>query len=293
MESTREFDTFGPWIDEVRTADDLPRLYRDAGVDPAAHRLVLKVPRNIERRNATPDMDLYDHLITVDDEALGVLSRRDGTYDTVRIPVGEIIAIQTSVTLLDGRLTIHTVDGPPVTLAYNGSADAPVQDLVRLLRELYLPAPTAAAVSPSDLDVPNLGAPDTGLVTAYRKLIVKESGMHVVNAARRRVVVPKSGALSRAVHRMWPMTMHASIFAAGDREAQAFHRRDWFSRDGANGHSIARTVIARPRINDVRLTPHDRYEQVKVLTVHAGNNQLRFPVPVGPDTEAFLTPLGT
>ena len=38
---TAEHDAFGPWIDTVRTLDEVPRLYRPHGVDPFAARLVL------------------------------------------------------------------------------------------------------------------------------------------------------------------------------------------------------------------------------------------------------------
>ncbi|WP_448629439.1 hypothetical protein [Cellulomonas soli] len=74
--STTEYDRFGPWIDQVRTPQDVPRLYRDHAIDLDSARLVLKVPRNITRRDATPDMDLYDHLLVLDATRLTVLSRR-------------------------------------------------------------------------------------------------------------------------------------------------------------------------------------------------------------------------
>jgi len=81
--STAEFDAFGPWIDEVRTASAVPRLYRDYPLDLDAARLVLKVPRNIARRDALPTMDLYDHLLVVGPHDLTVLSAR--TAGTARL----------------------------------------------------------------------------------------------------------------------------------------------------------------------------------------------------------------
>ncbi|BDZ60782.1 hypothetical protein GCM10025873_05730 [Demequina sediminis] len=71
-----EYDRFGPWIDRVETEADVPRLFRPHGVDLAAARLVLKVPRNVARRDASPDMDLYDHLLVLGRDSLTVLSRR-------------------------------------------------------------------------------------------------------------------------------------------------------------------------------------------------------------------------
>ena len=39
--STPEYDAFGPWVDPVRTAEEVPPLYRDHPVDLAGSRLVL------------------------------------------------------------------------------------------------------------------------------------------------------------------------------------------------------------------------------------------------------------
>ena len=64
MHVISEYDAFGPWIYEVHNVDELPRLYQNAGIDPTTCSLVLKIPRNIERRDATPDMHLYDHLVS-------------------------------------------------------------------------------------------------------------------------------------------------------------------------------------------------------------------------------------
>ena len=70
-----EYARFGPWVDEIASADELPRLYRDHPIDFAAALLVLKVPRNIARRDARPDMDLYDHVVVLEPDRLTVLSR--------------------------------------------------------------------------------------------------------------------------------------------------------------------------------------------------------------------------
>ncbi len=59
MSATRvsEYDRFGPWIDEVLDLEDVPALFRDHAIDFDTARLVLKVPREIARRDATADMD--------------------------------------------------------------------------------------------------------------------------------------------------------------------------------------------------------------------------------------------
>ncbi|BEL04324.1 hypothetical protein Q0Z83_025150 [Actinoplanes sichuanensis] len=284
-DSTPEFDRFGPWIDEVRDFDDLPRLYQSAGIDPAAYRLVLKVPRDIERRNAHPDMHLYDYLLAVDEENLTVLARRDDHYDTHRIPHDRIAAIADSVRLLNGLLSVHTVDGPVVTVRYNGSANGPIRELITLLRRWYVPQRTTVPADAYHVE-PVLDRADTGLLTDYHRMVTQEPGMRPVNVAGRRVVTPVAG-LARVRGKVWPTVLHASIVAADDREIQVIHRRDWFTGTG-DDLSSARTVLPRSRITGIQIQPHPAYRGVQVLTVRAGAAGLDFFLAGGALVEAVL-----
>lgn len=285
-DNTPEFNRFGPWIDEVRTVDELPRLYREAGIDPAAYRRVLKVPRDIEGRNTHPTMHLYDYLLAVNEETFTVLARRDEAYYTVHVPLDRISAIVDSVRLLNGRLTVHTVDGPVVTVVYNASASAPIRELMLLLRRWYLPESLPVAAEPPRGPAPTLDIADTGLLTDYERLIAEEPGMRLVNIAGRQVVNPLNRP-DRLRGSHWPTTLHASITVADHREVQIIHRRDWFTGNG-DKLSLARSVLPKARITDIRVTPHQRYANVHVLTIQAGATRLEFPLAAGPLVEASL-----
>ncbi|MFI5845229.1 hypothetical protein ACIA8K_36555 [Catenuloplanes sp. NPDC051500] len=285
---TPEFDRFGPWIDEVRTVEDVPRLYRGAGLDPAAYRLMLKIPRDIERRNATADMDLYDHLLAVDEESFVVLSRRDHTYDAIRLPLDRIAAVQDSTHLLDGCLTVFTIDGGAVSVHYNGSADGPVLDLVRLLRRGYLPEGPAAGPGPHPYPPRlDLGRQEAGLVTDFERIMAREPRMRLLNVGGRQVVTPVSP-VERLYRAVRPVTLLASITVTDDRELLFLHHRAAFS-PGGDDLSLARTVLPRARISAVYATPDTRYLGVHVVTVQAGAARFDFPSTAGPATEALLT----
>jgi hypothetical protein len=142
MDTTPEFDAFGPWIYEVRTADEVPPLYRAHPIDLEAARMVLKVPRPIERRNATPTMHLYDHLLVAGLDELTVLSRDGDTFGVRSVPYRRIGAAQLSVSLLDGRLRLADATpgsgGELLALAFNGVSLGTVEGLVDLLLEQAL-----------------------------------------------------------------------------------------------------------------------------------------------------------
>ncbi|WP_306212860.1 hypothetical protein [Actinoplanes sp. RD1] len=287
MRRTAEFDAFGPYIYEVRTVADLPRLYRDAGIDPAAHRLVLKVPRTIERRNADPDMHLYDFLIAVDDTAVTVLRRRDDWYDRAHLPGGQLVAIEDSVALLDGRLTLRTAAGAATVVTYNAVDPVPMRRMVRLIRELYLP-PRGGSARPHPVRrAVRLGREDVGLVTAYERLLDDEPGLRLIGATGREVV----GRSMSGLPLPRPVTLHAAITVAGDHELHLLHRRDRLTRGNAKVHSIARTVLPRAGITGVRTRPHDAYPAVTIVTVGSDDAALDIPMLAGPATEALLAAL--
>jgi hypothetical protein len=284
---TREFDRFGPWIDEVRTVEDLPRLFRGAGLDPAAYRLVLKIPRDVERRDATADMHLYDYLLAVDEESFVVLARRDHTYDAVRLPLDRIAAIRDSVHLLDGRLDVFTIDGGVVSVGYNGAGDGRILDLIRLLRRGYLPEGPAGGADPYPYPPRlDLGRQEAGLVTDFERIMTREPRMRLLTVGGRQVVTPISPA-ERLYRRVQPLTLLASITVTDDRELQVIHHRSAFSR-GGDDLSLAHTVLPHARISGIHATRHQRYLGVHVVTVQAGAARFDFPSLAGPATDALL-----
>lgn len=298
--STAEYDAFGPWIDPVRTPEEVPRLYRDHPVDLAGSRLVLKVPRDIARRDATPDMDLYDHLLVLGADRFTALSRREGgRYDVREVPYAAVAAVRTSVDLLDGRLTVHALSGSPVSVRFNGSSGDVVDQFVDLLRTLAwpLPAGVRSAVRPAPgedrgrLDRRALGDREVGLVSAYREVADREPGLRMLAAHPRRTVTPGRGGASRVLHVLRPMIVHAAIVGSDGRELQAFGRRSWLARGRTPVHSESRLVLPLDRLTGVSTRPHPRYPQVAVVTLRAGDTAIDLPVPADSEARRVLAGL--
>ena len=295
---TAEYDAFGPWVYEVTTLDEVPPLYRDHPLDLGTTRLVLKVPRDIVRRDANPTMDLYDHLVVAGADDLTVLSRLPKGYSTVSVAYERVTAIEHAVDLLDGKLTVHTSAAQaPVTLRYNGSSYAVVAGLVRAIRDAYLPGvPVAAAPSAPagrTLALGELGAHDVALVTEEHAVRREDPSMTLLAAHPGRAVVPvggggAAGLLTRLVHAFWPMTLQGALLCSDGREALVVHRMLWWVRGRRPTYSVARTVIPLARVDSVTAADHDRYRAVRVLTVRLGRTVLEFPVPAGSDVETAM-----
>lgn len=313
-----EYDRFGPWVDEVTRIEDVPRLYREYPIDFSAARLVLKVPRNITRRNATPEMDLYDHLIVVGQDQLTVLSRRNGRslrvetrpkgsdnargYDIVEIPFAEIVAIRNSLNLLDGRLTVSTSEGTPVKVAYNGSAADVIRTLVSDLREVACAKPASpvglallAAGGPLARPAvePGHGPVDTFLASAFLEAHGANPRLSAWAAHGRRRLTPEAagmqGTVQRMRHVLSPMTLHGALFAADEIAMDVFGRHSWLQRGRAAIYSVSDLVVPFGAPDRLDLSPHALYPEVMVATIGAGKWRQELPVPRGSVAEHLLS----
>ncbi|WEO77364.1 hypothetical protein BJQ94_18760 [Cryobacterium sp. SO2] len=290
-----EFDAFGPWVDQVRDATEVPGLYRDYPVDFAASRLVLKVPRNISRRDALPTMDLYDHLLIAGPEALVVLSRAQDRYTEKSLYYGDIVAVTDTVDLVDGRLRILARTGETLTVPYNGSSQEVITRLADLLGELSRPAPApTGAVSLPDtaavpaLDLLDLGKHDVGLVTSYFDLMRHEPDATLLAATGRSGLAPRGGLLTRAVHALYPMTLHGAVLCSTGHELHVLGRKAWLVRGNAPDLSRSHTTIPLAGIEQITAAPHPKYLGATVVTLHLGAARFEILLPEASAAERAL-----
>lgn len=285
-----EYDAFGPWIDVVTDRDDIPRLYREFPLDLAAAELVLKVPRAISRKDATPSMDLYDHLIVVGPEQLTVLSRGQGAgFSELTVGFEQIAIIEDRTNLLDGLLTIRTLSGETLSFAYNGASEKIVARLVDLLRGReqaavpalppgsLLPALPSAPLPPLGLD--DLGRKDAVLVTAFRDLAGREPGLRLLAAHGRRALAVTGGTMTTMSHLVKPAVLHGALLCATGSELQVLSRGVWIVRGGAPVLSRARTIVPLAKLEAVTSRTHPGYPDVAILTLVVGGSSIEVVVP--------------
>ncbi|MCL3861758.1 hypothetical protein [Actinotalea sp. K2] len=299
MRRTKEFDEFGPWVDEVTAAEDVPSLYRDHRLDLASAQLVLKVPRRISRRDANPDMDLYDHLVVAGPQALTVLSRRSSTpgYDVSEVPYSRVASLSTSVELLDGRLTVHDVEAATpgraaVAFRYNSVSQDAIERLMRIVRRSAQPGGEPAVVdggSYLDLDLQDLGPHDVALVTAQREVVTHDPQLAVVAVHPRTGVPRRTGTARGLLDVLRPATLHAAVVMVGPDELHVLHRRRWLTTGRRPVHSVAQTVVLVPRVTETVVREDERWSEVQVIQVTSGRSAREIPVPQGSASGEAIT----
>ena len=147
-----EYDAFGPWVYDVDGEHPLPPLFVPFVDMSKSWRMLLKIPRDIERRRATPDMDLYDFVVGADDAGVQIWSRREKAAESTRIAYRDITGIRLYQRLLHGVCTLYSAGGP-VILTYNTVSADVMRRFGDLVRAEYGGGVSAAAGLRGDPDL--------------------------------------------------------------------------------------------------------------------------------------------
>ena len=223
---TAEFDAFGPWILKVDKLDDVPRLFRPAA-DLEGARLAVKIPRQIERRNANPLMDLYDRLLIVRDQGMEVITRTPKVapgWQRLWVNWGEVSVIQNSWSLLDGLLRFHRIDGAVLDIPFNAVSKDLIGELLAQVRDCCRPKSSPAA-NPTVWPWSLLGDDDVDLVNCANSVLRCVGDARVIHARLRQPVRRDNGPWAGVLDRLRPGCLHAAIIAATPRDLIIVNRR--------------------------------------------------------------------
>jgi hypothetical protein len=134
--STKEYDAFGPWIYEIDDEYTMPPLFMTYYNEKESPLMLIKIPRKINRADATPDMNLYDYVIGAFDSYLYIMKRVDAIVEERRVPYDSVVAIKNAVFLLKGQMLLYLGD-EIVTIDYNTVSEPIIMKLVNIIRERY------------------------------------------------------------------------------------------------------------------------------------------------------------
>jgi len=118
----REYDAFGPWIEPIRAAEDMPRVFRSHYAEHAGARFLLKVPREEDRADLRPGMDLFAAVVAIHNEGVCVLRLDDGAVRTQVADWRQIVATTYRTELLVARWSLLLDDGTGIHLDHNSAS---------------------------------------------------------------------------------------------------------------------------------------------------------------------------
>lgn len=131
-----EYHCFGPWILEITEENPMPPLFVPYYKETNNCLMLIKVPRNIDRSQAKPGMDLYQYVIGMYDNYVYLLERNEKEVSETKFSYGEIDGIENLSDLLLGKLTIY-LKYRKVKVNYSSVSEDIIIKLIRIIRDKY------------------------------------------------------------------------------------------------------------------------------------------------------------
>lgn len=264
-----EYDAFGPWVLPVARDEDVPRAFREFPFDFIGPSTVLKIPRDIARRDANPAMHLYDRMLIVNDEGLTVLARVGDEFSTTTLPFGSIAAVEVGNELLEGWLSVHGTDGTHITIPFNGSSRPAVTRVTDTL--VTSPSELPVAARSDELAIDALGPADTALVSDYRDAARRRALR--LYAADSGTVPPSQESLVARIGR--PRRRLSGIVLSGDEHNLVVVSRRLGLRANVKPDLSSRElVIRRDRITGMTTSATPLVADVTTATIEAGSARI-------------------
>lgn len=140
-EDRKEYDAFGPWLTEVKSAADMPPRFRTFYPDHEDARFLLKIPRSADRRQLRPGMDLYEAVFAVDDTGLFLVRLEDGSVTRTQVAWDDVAAIGSYGDRLQGIWTAYLKDATRLDLEFNKVSSELMDRVTDFARERIAPDP--------------------------------------------------------------------------------------------------------------------------------------------------------
>ena len=152
-EDRREYDAFGPWIDPVRSAAEMPPAFRPAYAAHRDARFLLKVPIAADRRSVRPGMNLYRMVLAVHDDHLSVVQLAEGGMVTRTVAWRDVAAVRSTINLLSARLSLLLKDGEEIAVDYNAVSSRRMDEVADFVRDRVTARTARAGEAPEGASV--------------------------------------------------------------------------------------------------------------------------------------------
>jgi hypothetical protein len=134
----REYDAFGPWVDQVRSEIEMPKVFRSYYPQFHDAAFLLKIPRDVDRAAMRPGMDLYAAVLAVHDQGVCLLRHLGTTVTREDTSWDQVVACSTYTNLLVGHWSLLLSNGSAVQIDHNTVASATMAQITAFARSRIL-----------------------------------------------------------------------------------------------------------------------------------------------------------
>jgi hypothetical protein len=269
---SKEFDAFGPWILKIDEEHGMPPLFGDYAHLTGSAVMMFKVPRQIERRNANPDMHLYDAVVGLFDTHLLLLSRIGNLVQERRIEYRDIQAIKNTQCLLLGELYFHT--GTIVfKIKYNTISESIVAEAVQHILRLQNNPVRDLKLAPIAYTVDNIDFLYLNLLSSMKS---RQNDIALIAYQPPARLKEALGFFEKLMHYFRvPPSLHCTAFVTNTRELTIISRSDLLKKQKQFDYAYSYTHIPLRSISHAGIVQSKRFPDLYLLTLSTREHEFK------------------
>lgn len=271
-----EYNSFGPWAYEINEEYPLPRLFAPCFSDDDKAIMKIKIPRDVERRDAEPGMDLYDYVIALYEDNFRVLERQDSKVKEHSIPLKDFRGIRIHENLLRGGYTVYSTEG-----AMSFPFNAVSVDLFKKLTNLVFERLQSQNAAGQPFDISSLPVTDTAPTAMFMKNMLHDLQMKTpgirLGAVQKSVEVRRKESRRDEIQRLlWKKMNPEALHLFTDKYLIIVENGIFPNLVGMEDLGYTQTVIPFDRISGVEIVDSKDYSLLKECNLSMGSNKVTY-----------------
>ncbi|MEE1162841.1 MAG: hypothetical protein UHU21_04015 [Lachnospiraceae bacterium] len=231
----------------------------------------IKIPREIERRNGKPGMDLYDYVVALYEDRILILKREDGTVLEKQIPLKEFKGVRIYQNLLKGGYTIFSARGS-ISFPFKSVS----LDLFRKLTNLVLERVKSQVRDISSLPVTETAPESMLLINMLHDTEMKLPDIRV-GAVQKSADVHRKGATQNMIERMlWGEMNPEALHLYTDQYLIVFENGVFPNHVGMQDFGYTQTIIPLDRIDGIEVAHSEEYSLLEESRLTLGQDRIAY-----------------
>ncbi len=260
IKRSKEYDAFGPWIYIIDEEHTMPPIFVDFHLEKDNPLLMIKIPRQIERRNANPDMHLYDSVIGIFDTYMHVLTRKENSVTQSKVYFKDIQAIKKATCLLNGEIFFYLKD-EIYKISYNTVSDDIMTKMISLIKQYLVYEQKNLGLPVIYYNLDNVEFLYVNLINSLRK---EDKDMELV-AYQPNIIVEKH-LFSRIIKFLLNKLYYKSTAFITNNKELIIIEKGAQTRD-IDAYYFSHLYLSYKLIKSVELIEHPNNEELKMLKI--------------------------
>ena len=271
-----EYNAFGPWVYEIDAAHPLPRLFASCFTANDDAILKIKIPREIDRRNASPGMDLYDFVIALYEDKLRILKREGSEVKKHLITAEEFLGVRLYENLLKGGCTVFS-EGGAVSFRYNAISRDLIRKFMDLAIEKLRDKGSAGHVYNTSMLPVTKTIPEAVFLNNMLHDIQLETPGISVGAVQKSADIHRKGAtLDSIAHLLWKEMNPEALHLFTDKDLIVVENGFFPNRVGMQEFGYTYTVIPFGRIGGIEIARSKEYSLLRECILSLGPDRIAY-----------------